>query len=112
MPQYILLLHEEKNAYKRMSPEEMQAMIQNYKAWSAKLAQAGHLRGGEKLADGTGRILQRGRAVTDGPYAESKEVVGGYFVLEAANYDEAAKLASDCPHVAVGTVEIREIEKV
>ena len=90
----------------------MQATIHKYKAWSAKVAQAGHLRGGEKLADATGRVLRRGQPVKDGPYAESKEVVGGYFILEAADYNEAARLASDCPHVEFGTVEIREIEKV
>ena len=113
MPQYILLLHEEKGTFQKLSPEEMQATIQKYKAWSARLAEAGHLRGGEKLADATGRVIRKGGSnVLDGPYAESKEVIGGFFMLDAANYEEATKLAADCPHVQFGTVEIREIEKV
>ena len=113
MPQYILLLHEPAVPNGGApSPAEMQAIIAKYQAWSGRLAQSGNLRGGEKLADGSGRVLRQGMAVHDGPYAESKEVIGGYFLIEATDYDEAARLSADCPHLDFGVVEIREIEKV
>lgn len=109
MPQYILLLHEDPAAFAGVSPSEMQAVIQKYGAWSQKLAQAGQLRGGEKLEDGTGRVIRAG-VVSDGPYTEAKEVIGGYFVIEAASYDEAVEISRSCPHCEYGVVEVRQIE--
>lgn len=113
MPQYMLLLHESSTASENISPGEMEAIIKRYTAWSASVAARGHLRGGNKLQDGTGRCLSNAGgklSVTDGPYAESKEVLGGYFLIEAANYDEAVHVASDCPHLDFGAIEVREIE--
>ena len=51
-------------------------------------------------------------AISDGPFAEAKEIIGGYFVVEAKNYDEALSLAKDCPHLELGfgSIEVREIE--
>jgi hypothetical protein len=115
MPKFILLLHEEKNAFQSMGPEDMQKIIEKYKAWSERMRAQGHLRGGEKLEDGTGRVLRRNgekTSVTDGPYAESREVVAGYFVLEADNYDKAVELSRDCPHIDFGTIEIRQFDVV
>ena len=53
-----------------------------------------------------------GALVTDGPYAEAREVVGGYFTVRAADYDGAVAIARDCPHLAHGWIEVREIEPV
>ena len=91
----------------------MEAIIKRYQTWSANLAAKGHMRGGNKLREGTSRMVQStgGKvSVTDGPYAESKEVLGGFFLIEAEGFDHAAELASDCPHLDFGTIEIREIE--
>ncbi len=113
MPQYLLLLHEDPSQYANLSPAEMQAIIQKYNAWAGKLAEQGRLRGGEKLQDGTGRRVHRSNgkvAVTDGPYTEGREVVGGYFLVEADSYEQAVDLASDCPHADFRIVEVREIE--
>jgi hypothetical protein len=93
----------------------MQAIIERYKAWSAALAAKGHLLGGDKLQDGTGRVLRNSKAqvtVTDGPYAETKEIIGGFFRIEADSYEQAVELARDCPHLAFGPVEIRQIDVV
>lgn len=63
---------------------------------------AGVPTGGEKLQDGTGRVLRRAgdrASVTDGPYTESKEVIGGLFQIRADNYEQAFRAASDCPHL-------------
>lgn len=113
MSQYVLLLHDSSTALPAMSAEEMQAIIQRYKAWAGGVAGKGHMRGGQKLQDGTGRVMRApgGKVeVTDGPYVETKEIIGGFFIIEAENYDQAVALASDCPHLDFGTIEIREVE--
>lgn len=114
MPNYMLLLHEDPSSFADISPEEMQAVIAKYSAWRASLAEAGHLVGGEKLRDDGGRVLRNGDGgvrVLDGPFSETKEVVGGYFAISAADYEDAVKIASDCPHLAFGgSIELREIE--
>ena len=113
MPQYMLLLHDSGEMPPDLSPEDIQAIIQRYMDWRKKVAAGGRAIHGHKLRDGEGRVL-RGKVgsptVTDGPYAEAKEVIGGLFVVDARDYAEAARLAADCPHLDFGTVEIREIE--
>lgn len=113
MHKYMLLLHEDPAAFADVTPAEMQAIIEKYKAWAIKLATAGRLAGSSKLQDGTGRSIRKSGGkvvVTDGPYTEAKEVIGGYFTIIAENYEEAVALAGDCPHVEHGVVEIREVE--
>lgn len=115
MPTYLLFLHEDPSIFERVSPEEMQGIIQKYSGWKQRMLDAGVLTGGEKLQDGTGRVLRRenGRpSVTDGPYTESKEVIGGLFQIQSENYEAAVQAASDCPHLEYGTIEIREVEPV
>lgn len=114
MNSYILLLHERPADAAVVSPAEMAEIIQRYKAWAGEMAAAGKLMGGEKLADDGGRrlALRGGQVVaSDGPYAEAQDVIGGYFVLEAADDAEAERLAMTCPHLN-GTqwIEIRRIE--
>jgi hypothetical protein len=91
MPNYVLILHDDLAALSRISPDEMQRVVAKYMAWSDKIARSGHLRGGEKLCEEGGKHLSaKGGTlvVKDGPFAEAKEVVGGYFVIEAADYAE------------------------
>lgn len=114
MPQYMLVLHDNMAALSQISPDEMQRVIAKYMEWSDKMGKAGHLRGGEKLRDDGGKHLTApgGKLVVrDGPFAEAKEIVGGYFLIEAADYAAATKLSADCPHLALGgRIELREIE--
>jgi hypothetical protein len=114
MPKYLLLLHERPDSLPAdISPGEIQAIIQRYADWRTKVARAGKLVDGHKLRDGEGRVMRRGGGglgVTDGPYAEAREVIGGLFVIEAASYDEAVALSEDCPHLDFGAIEIREVE--
>ncbi|WP_119678733.1 YciI family protein [Indioceanicola profundi] len=115
MAKFVLILRETPAATAALSPAEMQACIEEYMAWSAKLAQAGRLIGGEKLMDEGGRRLKRqeGRLlVTDGPYTEAKDVIGGLFIIEAADYAEAEGLVADCPHLAIGEIELRQIHEL
>lgn len=115
MPQFVLLFYDladEMEHYASMDPAEMEALIGRYVAWSERMAAEGRLVMGEKLKDMQGRVLRRGR-VTDGPYMESKEIVGGITVLRAASYDEAVGLCRDHPHrESGGAIEIREVEPI
>ena len=120
MPQFMLLLHEDPAGARAMSPEEMQRVIEKYTAWSRRLAAEGRLVRGVKLTDDGGRHVRAGAgggagggaSVTDGPYVEGKEVVGGYFTIEAPDYDGAAAIAGECPHLAHGWVEVRQVDPV
>ena len=113
MEQFLLILHKSATARPDMSPEEMQAITAKYKAWAGGLAGAGRLLGGNKLDDRPGRTmrLDGGKArVTDGPFAETKDVIGGYFLIQVADYDEAVAVCQDCPHLQFGAIEIRRVE--
>jgi hypothetical protein len=83
-------------------------------AWGRSLRARKLLAGGHKLADDPGRIVRRRQGevlVSDGPYAESKEVLGGYFLVKARNYEAASELALKCPHLDYGgTIELRQID--
>ena len=115
MPNYLLFLYEEPGAFTDTSPDEMQAIIQKYRDWRLRLQQAGKIVGGEKLQDGTGRLMRRTggeTSVVDGPYTESKEIIAGFFEIQAENYGQAVETARDCPHLEYGTIEIREVEMI
>ena len=76
----------------------------------------GKLAGGLKLKDEGGRRMTRngdGVRVVDGPFAEAKEVVGGFFLIEAADYDEAVEISRSCPHLVYGqSIELREVDPI
>jgi hypothetical protein len=97
-----------------LSPHEIQKVIQKYMSWSDDLRKAGRVLNAEKLRFGEGRVLRGNTgkmAVTDGPYVESKEVVGGFWLIEAGSYDEMLKILSTHPHLeGPGSIEVREIE--
>ncbi len=114
MAQFMLLLHERPTDFAGISPEEIQRVIGEYSDWRTKLQEEGKLAGGLKLKDEGGRelSLSNGRVrVVDGPYTEAKEVFGGYFLIEAADYDEAVEITKGCPHLKYGSrVELREVD--
>lgn len=114
MKQYMLLLHESTTGMADLSADAIEQIIADYVAWSNKLGEAGRLAGGEKLREDGGRFLEGSGddlRVTDGPFAESKEIIGGYFTILADDYDDAVSLASDCPHLTYGgRIELREVE--
>ena len=108
MPEFMLLLTQ--GDYNDYSPEQMQQIVQDYIAWAGKLRERGQMKGGDELQP-SGRILssQNGKIV-DGPYAETKESIGGYFLIEAKDYDEAVNISKECPGLKHGgTVEVRQI---
>jgi len=116
MPKFMLFLHEDQGQFDSRSHDEVMRIIHEYSAWAEKLRLAGRLAGGEKLTDDPGRVLRPGKprfSVTDGPYTESKEIVGGFFTVLAADYDEACTIAADCPHLKYGgRIEVRMIHEL
>jgi hypothetical protein len=114
----MLLLHQAPDYNADLPREKMMEMTKRYMAWADGLRQKGKLAGGEKLAAGGVRLLKTkdGKpVVSDGPYAELKDVVGGYFVIEAKDQAEAETIAKDCPHMAISAtnwIEIRPIESI
>ena len=95
-----------------MRPEEIQQIMGKYIAWTDGLRNGGKLHDTNKLCDGEGRVMRRSNAklmVTDGPYAESNEVLGGYWMLEADDYAQAQRLLDSHPHLEFGTLEVRQV---
>ncbi|RNC87079.1 MAG: hypothetical protein ED556_06550 [Winogradskyella sp.] len=93
-----------------LSPEELQNRMGKWFAWGHKMEQAGILRGGEALTPQIRRIVGENRTVTDLTSAEVKEIVGGYYTVEAKDFDAVQDIARDFPDYDLGgTVEIREI---
>ena len=93
-----------------LSPEELQSRMGKWFAWGQKMEQAGILRGGEALTPQIRRIVGEHRTVTDLTSAEVKEIVGGYYTVEAKDFDAVEEIAQDFPDYDLGgTVEIREV---
>jgi len=91
------------------SPQEIQQAIDAFYAWRERLLQEGRMKGGQRLAVPARRVSRQG--VIDGPFAEAKEVIGGYWFFVAASLDEAAALAAQNPCLACGlSYEVRPIE--
>ena len=92
------------------SPEEFQKVLAKWGAWVEKYMRTGQMiPGGDALNPG-GRLVHPTGKVTDGPYPESKEIVGGYSLVDVKNYDEAVAIAKECPVLeSGGFVEIREL---
>lgn len=115
MPKYMLLLYDDPAPFLAMDPDDMRDAIGKYVAWGDSLRARGVLKASHKLADEPGRVVRRRRGsmlVVDGPYSETKEVLGGYFVVSAENYDAAVGLTHDCPHLDYGgTIEVREVDE-
>lgn len=110
---YALLILEERARRSRRSPEQAVAEYDRMRSFGASLEARGVHRGSDALkpdAEGVRVSLRDGKPVVfDGPFAESKEMIGGYFLIEVASRDEAIAIAAECPAAAWATVEVREI---
>ncbi len=93
-----------------MTPEETQQMMQKWFDWVDKLKAKDLYIAGDPLTPDAKTVRGKNPVVTDGPFAETKELVGGYFIIKANSLEQAAELAKDCPDLTLGgTVEVREI---
>ncbi len=93
-----------------LSPEQMQERMGKWFAWNVKMREQGVVKHGDALHPGGKRISGENRTVTDGPFVESKELIGGFYIITVADYDAAIEVAQDFPDYDLGgTVEIREV---
>jgi len=106
-----LLLFSGSEWYNQLSSAEIQNVIDQSKAWFERLASAGMVKAGQALArDGATIYGKTGRVVSDGPFAETKEAIGGYLLLEAESLEAAIAIAKENPAVRHGTnIEIRPL---
>jgi hypothetical protein len=111
--EYLLMLYSEESHWQQMSKEDQQKGMAAYMAYSEALQAAGVMKGSNRLqptATATTVHATDGKVqVLDGPYADSKEQLGGYFLIDVANLDEAIAWASRCPGAHHGTIEVRPI---
>src|SRR5437868_15174399 len=108
MDSYLILLHEI-DKMPELSPAEMQAMISRYKAWGQRIRATGNYLSSGKL-ESTGRVVRADAGktrITDGPFTETKDVLGGYYLVQAESYDQAVELCHDSPDLDFGAIEVR-----
>jgi hypothetical protein len=109
-PEYMLLFRG-KDWHKGLSPEQMQTVASQWMAWFNRLTEQGKALAGSPL-ENEGKVVSgnNGRMVADGPFAESKETIGGYFLLRVNSIDEAVAIAQECPGLKYGAVvEVRPV---
>ena len=96
------------------SPERAQQMMQKWMVWFKELADNGHVKDRGQPLERTGKLVNgKRKAVTDGPFAEANDVVGGYTLILAKDLNEAAELSKGCPILEVdGQVEVRPVMKL
>lgn len=109
MNEFLLVIHRDlisKDA--KPSPEQMQAAIKPFQDWIGGIAAQNKLVSPPKRWETHGRVVKQNNTVTNGPYAEIKESIGGMIVIRAADYDEAVEIAKGCPIIEWGaSVEVR-----
>lgn len=114
--QYILLIYANEAEYQRRSQEEKQAISRDYLQFTKEIGASGHLKAGDRLEPvSTATCVQKrdGKVLrTDGPFAETREQLGGYYLIEAKDLDEAVGIAARIPGARSGTIEVRPIVKM
>lgn len=92
------------------SPEQMQALMASWGAWIGKFMQTGQMVDPGDALQMSGKVLRANGVVTDGPFVEAKELLGGYSVIKVDTYEQAVAIAKECPaHRDGNSIEIREL---
>ena len=111
--QYLLMLYVNEGGWTELTPAQQEQGMAAYAAYTEALTKAGVLRGSNRLRPSSGattvRITDGKSQVLDGPYADSKEQVGGYYLIDVPDLDAALSWAARCPAASHGTVEVRPI---
>ena len=111
--QYTLLIYSDETAAADAPPEMQKQVMDEYMAYGDWLTEQGIVRAGEALHDTgqatTVRVRDGGAMTTDGPFAETKEQLGGFYLLECDNLDDALGAARRCPGSTYGSVEVRPV---
>ena len=111
--QYIVLIYGSEKGWTAMSRPDVEKMYAEYKKYSEELVKAGVMRGGSELKPTstatTVRVRGGKRQVTDGPFAETKEQLGGFYLIEVPNLEAALDWAAKCPSARDGSIEVRPL---
>jgi hypothetical protein len=109
-----MLLFRGNDWHTKLSPEELQQVMSKWTAWYDQLVHQGKIKSAHPLIP-EGRVVsqKKGQAVADGPFAESKEAIGGYFLIQMTDLDEALQIAKRCPALPYGMiVEVRPVAEM
>jgi hypothetical protein len=111
--QYILLIYSSQKMWDGKTPDEINQVMGEYNAFTESIVKSGNFKAGEELQPTTAATTVRVRngktQVTDGPFAETREQLGGFYLIEADNLDQATQIASRIPSAREGCVEVRPI---
>jgi len=111
MEKFMLIFHG--GISQTSSAEAMQEHLGKWLAWIEKLRKTDQYLAGEPLLPGGKLITGKNKSVTDGPYTEGKEVVGGFFIIQATDMKEAVEISKDCPDYELGgSVQVRQVMKM
>ena len=114
--QYLLLIYDDEKKWAAMSQAEVGALIADYNKFTADITASKHLVGANRLqsvANATTVRVRDGKAqMTDGPFAETREQLGGYYLIEAKNLDEATAIAARIPSAKLGSIEVRPLHSM
>jgi hypothetical protein len=111
--QYMLLIYSNEAVMKNATPADRDVMFRAYADFTQRIVTSGHMKAGDALQPTTTATTVRVRdgktLTTDGPFAETKEQLGGYYLVEAKDLDEATKLAAGIPGAQHGSIEVRPV---
>jgi len=112
---YLCLIYDEEKRFESMARGEMDTLMEEYFAFTKDIRQSGHYLGGNDLqptrSATTVRVRNGRTSTTDGPFAETKEQLGGYYLIEAKDLNEAIQVASRIPSAKLGAIEVRPIQE-
>jgi hypothetical protein len=110
---YLCLIYDEEKTFATMPKSQLDALMAEYRSFGESIRKSGHYVDGSQLAAtrtaSTVRVRNGRMSVTDGPFAETKEQLGGYYVIEAADLNEALRIASGIPSARMGSIEVRPL---
>ena len=113
--QYMLLIYDDEKVWENMPEAERGQLFGEYGTFTADIKKSGHFKAGDALQQirtaTTVRVRNGKTQTTDGPFAETREQLGGYYLIEAKDLDEATKIAARIPSAKIGSIEIRPIQK-
>lgn len=110
MKNFMLLLREDIEETQKLPPQEFQELVEAHMKWVQELSEKGIFHGGHGLEYNGKTINNNQMVVTDGPFIEAKECVGGYYIIQATDLEQAVEIAKNCPNIKYkGTIEVRPV---
>ena len=111
MSNFLFLFRADQSARTALSPAQMQETMKKWMNWLDALEKSGNLKARGERLDGSGKLVRgKSKTVVDGPYAEVKDTIGGYMIVQAGNLDHAVEISKGCPIFEIdGAVEVRPI---